>query len=331
MKLIGFSFFVIIFSKLYIYILRLCFSDIFLPSHVFEIQFIFITLTSILTIPLWFFYESTYQILKVKIFNESFNKLFIYCSQIILGFFISDFLFWIKCSLEFKSLLTQFIFVNLIHFLFCLLSILYFSKNNTKQLSKIFNKIIELKIQKSNFQKQIINFHMINKLYFFENFFLKKKVWIFNETNLFRIYEHILKKKADIKILELFVQLNLIRKILKNYFLVNYSAFNWNILPFYKTTNFSKNSKKILTNNLIDLNNYLTKSNYIINEEIELNVIKKGRKYQQGIGYLEDGSLVFIENGRSAIGFRVRVKIKRIYQTTKGKLFFTKLLTIYNI
>ena len=329
MKLIGFSFFVLILSKLYLYILKVCFSDIFLPSNVFEIQFLFITLTSLLTIPLWFLYESTYQILKMKIFNESFKRLFTYCSEIILGFFLSDFLFWVKCPFEFKSLLTQFIFVNLIHFIFCLISILYFSKNNKEQLSIIINKIIESNIQKSNIKEQILNFTTINKLYFFKNILLKK-IWTLNENNLFKIYEKILKKRSNIKILELIVRINLIRKVLKTYFFINYSALSWTIIPFYRTIKPSNNFKKILTNNLLNLNNFLIKSNYVLNEEIELNVIKKGRKYQQGIGYLEDGSLVFIENGRNAIGFRVRVKIKRIYQTTKGKLFFTKLLTIYN-
>lgn len=330
MKFIGFGFFVLIFSKLYIYVLKVSFSDIFLSSNVFEIQFLFIILTSILTIPLWFLYESTYQILKIKIFNESFKRLFLSCSEIILGFFLSDLLFWTKCSLEFESLLTQFFFVNLIHFVFCLLSIVYFSKNNTQQLSKIINKIIEFQIQKPNSKCQMINFHVINQLISL-NFFFKKN-WVLSENNIFKIYENILKKRGNLKILELIIRMNLLRKSLKNYFLINYSNFGWAIIPFYKSINAGNSSKlrRITNDHLSNLNNYLTKNSYILNEEIELNVIKRGRKYQQGIGYLEDGSLVFIENGRNAIGFRVRVKIKRIYQTTKGKLFFTKLLTIYN-
>ena len=97
-----------------------------------------------------------------------------------------------------------------------------------------------------------------------------------------------------------------------------------------KNLSIPKIRKQKLNNKLVSLKHFLNKSSYTINEEIELNIIKKGRKYQQGIGYLEDGSLVFIENGKYYIGFRVRVKIKRIYQTAKGKLFFTKLLTIYN-
>ena len=337
MKLIGFSCFVLIFSKLYIYILRVCFSDIFLPSNIFEIQFLFIVLTSILTIPLWFLYESTYQILKIKIFTESFKKLFTYCTDIILGFFLSDFLFWANCSIEFKSLLNQFIFVNVVHFIFCLFLILYFSKKNTKKLSNLINKLIEFQIRKPDTKEQTLNFHTINKLLSIEKkkkkyiyFALFKKNWTLNENNLFKIYEKVLKSKSDIQILELIVRLNSIRKILKDYFFIKYSPFNWVIKTFYKSINPSNKLKKLLNNNLINLNNFLTKTSYIPNEEIELNVIKKGRKYQQGIGYLEDGSLVFIENGQNAIGSRVRVKIKQIYQTPKGKLFFTKLLTIYN-
>jgi len=59
-------------------------------------------------------------------------------------------------------------------------------------------------------------------------------------------------------------------------------------------------------------------------EEIQIQVIKEGKDENQGIGYLEDGTMVVIENGGHLVGKDVKVNVTSIIQTAAGKMIFTK-------
>ena len=59
-------------------------------------------------------------------------------------------------------------------------------------------------------------------------------------------------------------------------------------------------------------------------EEMELQVVKEGKDENQGIGYLDDGTMVVIENGGKLLGKKVRVNVTSIIQTNAGKMIFTK-------
>ncbi len=59
-------------------------------------------------------------------------------------------------------------------------------------------------------------------------------------------------------------------------------------------------------------------------EEIIIDVIKEGKDENQGIGYLEDGTMVVVENGRQLLGKTVRVNVTSIIQTAAGKMIFTR-------
>jgi uncharacterized protein YacL len=59
-------------------------------------------------------------------------------------------------------------------------------------------------------------------------------------------------------------------------------------------------------------------------EEIAIQVIKEGKDENQGIGYLEDGTMVVIENGGHLVGKDVKVSVTSIIQTAAGKMIFTK-------
>ena len=61
-------------------------------------------------------------------------------------------------------------------------------------------------------------------------------------------------------------------------------------------------------------------------EELTIQVIKEGKDENQGIGYLEDGTMVVIENGGHLVGKDVRVSVTSIIQTAAGKMIFTKAL-----
>ncbi|MCB1157212.1 MAG: hypothetical protein H7A25_05675 [Leptospiraceae bacterium] len=61
-------------------------------------------------------------------------------------------------------------------------------------------------------------------------------------------------------------------------------------------------------------------------EEIAIQVIKEGKDENQGIGYMEDGTMVVIENGGHLLGKDVRVGVTSIIQTAAGKMIFTKVV-----
>lgn len=59
-------------------------------------------------------------------------------------------------------------------------------------------------------------------------------------------------------------------------------------------------------------------------EELSIQVIKEGKDENQGIGYLEDGTMVVIENGGHLVGKEVKATVTSIIQTAAGKMIFTK-------
>ncbi|MFC1709199.1 PIN/TRAM domain-containing protein [Candidatus Omnitrophota bacterium] len=59
-------------------------------------------------------------------------------------------------------------------------------------------------------------------------------------------------------------------------------------------------------------------------EDLEIKVIKEGKEYNQGVGYLDDGTMVVIENGRKAIGKTYLVNVTSVLQTQAGKMIFAK-------
>lgn len=61
-------------------------------------------------------------------------------------------------------------------------------------------------------------------------------------------------------------------------------------------------------------------------ETLDIRLIKEGREYNQGVGYLEDGTMVVVDNGRRLIGQSVNVVIGSVLQTAAGRMIFGKLL-----
>ncbi|MBM3250017.1 MAG: PIN domain nuclease [Candidatus Omnitrophica bacterium] len=60
-------------------------------------------------------------------------------------------------------------------------------------------------------------------------------------------------------------------------------------------------------------------------EQMHLKLIKEGKEYNQAVGYLEDGTMVVVEDARRLIGQEVRVVVTSVLQTQAGRLIFTKL------
>ncbi len=57
-------------------------------------------------------------------------------------------------------------------------------------------------------------------------------------------------------------------------------------------------------------------------ENVTVKVIQKGKDREQGVGYLEDGTMVVVEDGRLYIGSEVTAKVHRVIQTSAGRMFF---------
>jgi uncharacterized protein YacL len=64
------------------------------------------------------------------------------------------------------------------------------------------------------------------------------------------------------------------------------------------------------------------RSNILPQETLELTIIREGNQIGQGIGYLEDGTMVVVENGKPHIGETVEVVVTQVHQTERGKMIF---------
>lgn len=56
-----------------------------------------------------------------------------------------------------------------------------------------------------------------------------------------------------------------------------------------------------------------------------LRIIKEGREYGQGVGYLDDGTMVVVENGGPRIGETADVTVTQVIQTERGKMIFAEI------
>lgn len=59
-------------------------------------------------------------------------------------------------------------------------------------------------------------------------------------------------------------------------------------------------------------------------ESLEIAVIQEGKEYNQGVGYLDDGTMVVIENGHHYIDKHINVTVTKILQTSAGRMIFAK-------
>lgn len=59
-------------------------------------------------------------------------------------------------------------------------------------------------------------------------------------------------------------------------------------------------------------------------EELVVQVIKDGKEQRQGIAYLDDGTMIVVEEGRDHIGKTIEVLITSVLQTSAGRMIFAK-------
>ncbi len=67
--------------------------------------------------------------------------------------------------------------------------------------------------------------------------------------------------------------------------------------------------------------------NVLPSEALEITIIKEGNQVGQGVGYLDDGTMVVVENGRPHIGETLGVTVSQVIQTERGKMIFATVET----
>lgn len=99
------------------------------------------------------------------------------------------------------------------------------------------------------------------------------------------------------------------------------------------TTDYNLNKvatiKRLTVLNINSLANEL-KTPVIPGETLKVKVIQKGESRKQGVGYLDDGTMVIVENGLNSINSTVSAQVSKVLQTDAGKIIFTHITTFKN-
>lgn len=59
-------------------------------------------------------------------------------------------------------------------------------------------------------------------------------------------------------------------------------------------------------------------------ETMKVFILKEGKEYNQGVAYLDDGTMVVVDNARKMMGKTVDISVTSVLQTTAGKMIFGK-------
>jgi uncharacterized protein YacL len=117
-------------------------------------------------------------------------------------------------------------------------------------------------------------------------------------------YPHI--KEVDLKLIELARQME--AKIVTNDFNLNKVA----------------QVRGVAVLNINDLANSL-RPVVLPGEKMRVVVMKEGKEFDQGVGYLDDGTMVVVDHARRLIGRSVEICVTSVLQTASGKMIFGKL------
>ncbi len=64
------------------------------------------------------------------------------------------------------------------------------------------------------------------------------------------------------------------------------------------------------------------KAMFLPGESLELEIIQEGKEVGQGVGYLDDGTMVVVEDGKPYIGRKIEVVVTKVLQTAAGRMLF---------
>ncbi len=63
---------------------------------------------------------------------------------------------------------------------------------------------------------------------------------------------------------------------------------------------------------------------FLPGESLEVNIIQEGKEAGQGVGYLDDGTMVVVEDGREFLNKEVAVVVTKVLQTAAGRMIFAR-------
>ena len=61
-------------------------------------------------------------------------------------------------------------------------------------------------------------------------------------------------------------------------------------------------------------------------EQFDVRVLREGKEVEQGVGYLDDGTMVVVEGGRKLIGATATVQVTSVLQSPSGKMIFARVV-----
>jgi uncharacterized protein YacL len=64
---------------------------------------------------------------------------------------------------------------------------------------------------------------------------------------------------------------------------------------------------------------------YLPGESLSIRILQEGKETGQGVGYLEDGTMVVVEDGRRSIDKTVLVTVTKVLQTSAGRMVFARM------
>ncbi len=67
---------------------------------------------------------------------------------------------------------------------------------------------------------------------------------------------------------------------------------------------------------------------YLPGESLRLTIVREGKEPEQGVGYLEDGTMVVVQSGREHIGSIVDSEVTSVLQTSGGRMIFAKFASV---
>ena len=66
------------------------------------------------------------------------------------------------------------------------------------------------------------------------------------------------------------------------------------------------------------------KSAMLPGEILSIRVIQEGKEINQGVGYMDDGTMVVVENGREYMNREIHVTVTKVLQTAAGRMIFAR-------
>ncbi len=81
--------------------------------------------------------------------------------------------------------------------------------------------------------------------------------------------------------------------------------------------------QKVAVLNINDVSNAV-KPVLIAGEELEVIISKEGKEANQGVAYLEDGTMIVVDGGNGKVGEKVYVTVTSVLQTSAGRMIFAK-------